>query len=72
MPLFKRKGKVPPRNIEAGASTISVKDLDDTDKESGTIKLNLGDNKLVFEDGVWTSGLRQNGFICTKNKYIND
>jgi hypothetical protein len=63
MPLFKRKGKVPPRNIEAGASTISVKDLDDTDKESGTIKLNLGDNKLVFEDGVWTSGLRQNGSI---------
>ena len=55
MPLFKRKGKVPPRNIEAGATTINVKDLDDTDKESGAIKLNLGDNKLVFEDGVWTS-----------------
>ena len=55
MPLFKRKGKVPPRNIQAGASTINVKDLDDTDKESGAIKLNLGDNKLVFEDGVWTS-----------------
>ncbi|XP_028413123.1 protein chibby homolog 1-like [Dendronephthya gigantea] len=55
MPLFKRKGKVPPRNIEAGASTIKTKDLDDTDRESGIIKLNLGDNKLVFEDGVWTS-----------------
>ena len=56
MPLFKKKGKVPARNIEAGASTINVKDLDDTDKDSGTIKLSLGDNKLVFEDGVWTSG----------------
>ena len=60
MPLFKKKGKIPPRNIEAGASSISVKDLDDTDKESGTIKLNLGDNKLIFEDGVWSSGVRRN------------
>ena len=60
MPLFKKKGKIPPRNIEAGASSISVKDLDDTDKESGTIKLNLGDNKLIFEDGVWSSGARRN------------
>ena len=57
MPLFKRKREVPARNIEAGASTINVKDLDDTDKESGAIKLTLGDNKLVFEDGAWTSGL---------------
>ena len=29
MPLFKRKGKIPARNIEAGATTISVKDLDE-------------------------------------------
>lgn len=56
MPLFKRKGKVPIRNVEAGATTINVKSLDNTDVESGIIKLNLGDNKLVFEDGVWTSG----------------
>ncbi|XP_046856475.1 protein chibby homolog 1-like [Xenia sp. Carnegie-2017] len=55
MPLFKRKGKVPVRNVEAGATTINVKSLDNTDVESGIIKLNLGDNKLVFEDGVWTS-----------------
>lgn len=57
MPLFKRKGKIPARNIEAGASTISVKDLDEPGGESGAIKLQLGDSKLVFEDGVWTSGV---------------
>ena len=57
MPLFKRKAKIPARNIEAGASTISVKDLDEQGRESGFIKLQLGDNKLVFEDGVWTSGI---------------
>ena len=71
MPLFKRKGKVPPRNIEAGATTISVKDLNDTDKETGAIKLNLGDNKLVFEDGVWTSGVQKMPyFLVYFNRYV--
>lgn len=56
MPLFKRKGKIPARNIEAGATTISVKDLDEQGGEIGTIQLKLGDNKLVFENGEWTSG----------------
>lgn len=68
MPLFGKKHKSPRRKLEAGASntlktTLNLSKNDDPNDTS--VKLKLGGNELVFQDGEWFSGNKTQS-MCTE------
>lgn len=59
MPLFGKKHKSPRRKLEAGASNALKSNLNltaNSDPNDTSVKLKLGGNELIFQDGEWYSG----------------
>lgn len=65
MPLFGKKHKSPRRKLEAGASNNLKSSLGlpehggNPNDPNNPVKLTLGGNELVFQDGEWYSGKLQ-------------
>lgn len=63
MPLFgKKKEKSPKRKLEAGSANLSKSNLslgetaNAGDASNALVKLKLGNNELLFQDGEWVTG----------------
>lgn len=59
MPLFGKKHKSPRRKLEAGSSSAlksNVSLTEGSDPNDPSVKLKLGGNELIFQDGEWYSG----------------
>ena len=79
MPLFgKKKEKSPKRKLEAGSTNLSKSNLslgeavDAGDPSNALVKLKLGNNELLFQDGEWISGTVAERFTgCAKIFWYN-
>jgi len=60
MPLFGKKHKSPRRKLEAGSANTLKSNVTLTensgDPNDPSVKLKLGGNELIFQDGEWYSG----------------